>query len=324
MTPSSLQQPPIARFVCCLPTWKVKAIRSRSASKSRRWAAGGSQKCMRPASVLAVVAGSTITGIALVHATDWIDATSARRTPRVGQGGVGKRVSPLTKACHAEAFRLSEMATPSNSPSLRRAVPNRSARTNRSRPKISSVAYPCYRMVLRRPAAAIANSVLRFVTLRSVATSSATSTIVRSVRSCGHNTRSAKTVCVCKLNSLHSDHARITKPNCGSPTPTVTRSGQGSRPAPMEKLSRTVTFTVDDWDATASKRYQGSISVAKQAIRLGGTGPSRANRGQPLKLGCFSCDNGYLFPIPAMGPRFCDRIRTWCFLLAIKSTKVPS
>ncbi len=69
---------------------------------------------------------------------------------------------------------------------------------------------------------------------------------------------------------------------------------------PMEKLSRTVAFTIDDWDATASKRYQVRFEWRNKQYVWEGLVRREPTAGEPLKLGCFSCDNGYLFPIPAM------------------------
>ena len=69
---------------------------------------------------------------------------------------------------------------------------------------------------------------------------------------------------------------------------------------PMEKLSRTVTFTVGDWDSTASRPYQVRFTWRGQTYRWGGLVRREPQDNEPLKLGCFSCDNGYLFPIPAM------------------------
>ncbi len=70
--------------------------------------------------------------------------------------------------------------------------------------------------------------------------------------------------------------------------------------ATMDKLSRTVLFTVDDWDSDRAMRYQVRFAWRRKNYVWDGT-IRREPRGDELfKLGCFSCDNGYLFPIPAM------------------------
>lgn len=69
---------------------------------------------------------------------------------------------------------------------------------------------------------------------------------------------------------------------------------------PMEKLSRTVTFTVDDWDAAIARPYQVRFNWRGEESVWEGTIRKEPTAEEPLKLGCFSCDNGYLFPIPAM------------------------
>ncbi|TWU38334.1 alkaline phosphatase D family protein [Novipirellula artificiosorum] len=70
--------------------------------------------------------------------------------------------------------------------------------------------------------------------------------------------------------------------------------------APMDKRSRTVTFTVNDWPSTTSKLYQVRFGWRGKPYVWGGRVRREPNADEPLKLGCFSCDNGYLFPIPAM------------------------
>lgn len=69
---------------------------------------------------------------------------------------------------------------------------------------------------------------------------------------------------------------------------------------PMSKLSRTATFTIDDWDSSESKRYQVRFSWRRNTYIWGGRVRREPDASESLKLGCFSCDNGYLFPIPAM------------------------
>ena len=68
----------------------------------------------------------------------------------------------------------------------------------------------------------------------------------------------------------------------------------------MEKLSRTVTFTVDDWPSSTSKRYQVRFPWRGKTYTYDGVIRKEPAAADPLKLACFSCDNGYLFPIPAM------------------------
>jgi phosphodiesterase/alkaline phosphatase D-like protein len=68
----------------------------------------------------------------------------------------------------------------------------------------------------------------------------------------------------------------------------------------MEKLSRTVTFTIDQWQADAAQRYQVRFDWRGQQYVWEGKVRREPESGEQLKLGCFSCDNGYLFPIPAM------------------------
>ena len=69
---------------------------------------------------------------------------------------------------------------------------------------------------------------------------------------------------------------------------------------PMEKLSRTVTFKIDDWDNSVDRRYQVRFSWRGETYTWGGTVRREPSDGKPLRLACFSCDNGYLFPIPSM------------------------
>jgi hypothetical protein len=68
----------------------------------------------------------------------------------------------------------------------------------------------------------------------------------------------------------------------------------------MDKLSRTVRFTIDDWPTKTSKRYQVRLDWQGRPHVWDGQIRREPEPGKPLKLGCFSCDNGYLFPIPAM------------------------
>ena len=69
---------------------------------------------------------------------------------------------------------------------------------------------------------------------------------------------------------------------------------------PMKKLSRTVTFTVDDWPSTSDKRYQVRFEWRGEEYQWDGLVRREPKDDDVLTLGCFSCDNGYLFPIPAM------------------------
>ena len=68
----------------------------------------------------------------------------------------------------------------------------------------------------------------------------------------------------------------------------------------MDKLSRTVLFTVDDWDSDRAMRYQVRFAWRRKNYVWDGTIRREPHGDELFKLGCFSCDNGYLFPIPAM------------------------
>ena len=69
---------------------------------------------------------------------------------------------------------------------------------------------------------------------------------------------------------------------------------------PMDKLSRTVTFAVDDWPSGTDKLYQVRFRWRGDQYVWDGKVRREPTIDDPFKLGCFSCDNGYLFPIPAM------------------------
>lgn len=69
---------------------------------------------------------------------------------------------------------------------------------------------------------------------------------------------------------------------------------------PMEKLSRTVTFTIDDWESETARPYQVRFKWQNSIATWNGSIRPEPGRSDPFKLACFSCDNGYLFPIPAM------------------------
>lgn len=68
----------------------------------------------------------------------------------------------------------------------------------------------------------------------------------------------------------------------------------------MEPLSRTVTFTVDDWQATKDQRYQVRFDWRGETHVWEGRVRAEPSDQDVFKLGCFSCDNGYMFPIPEM------------------------
>ena len=70
--------------------------------------------------------------------------------------------------------------------------------------------------------------------------------------------------------------------------------------ATMDKLSRTVAFSVEDWDAGSDQAYEVCMKWQDKTWTWPGTIRAEPNADQPLKLGCFSCDNGYLFRIPPM------------------------
>ena len=69
---------------------------------------------------------------------------------------------------------------------------------------------------------------------------------------------------------------------------------------PMDKLSRTVKFTINDWPGDSDKLYQVRFRWRGMQYVWDGRVRREPNVDEPFKLGCFSCDNGYLFPIPAM------------------------
>lgn len=68
----------------------------------------------------------------------------------------------------------------------------------------------------------------------------------------------------------------------------------------MDKLSRTVTFTVDDWPSNEELRYEVRFDWRGKTHAWGGRIRHEPADKDQLKLACFSCDNGYLFPIPSM------------------------
>ena len=70
--------------------------------------------------------------------------------------------------------------------------------------------------------------------------------------------------------------------------------------APLDKLSRTATFTVEGWQSKTNHRYQVRFEWNGKRYFWDGRIRKEPTRDEPFKLGCFSCDNGYLFPIPAM------------------------
>ena len=69
---------------------------------------------------------------------------------------------------------------------------------------------------------------------------------------------------------------------------------------PMDKLSRTVRFTINDWPSDSDKRYQVRFRWRGKNHVWDGRVRREPTVDEPFKLGCFSCDNGYLFPIPTM------------------------
>jgi arylsulfatase A-like enzyme len=69
---------------------------------------------------------------------------------------------------------------------------------------------------------------------------------------------------------------------------------------PMDQLSRTVTFTLDDWPSATDKRYQVRFGWRGEQHVWDGRIRREPEAVETLKLGCFSCDNGYMFPIPEM------------------------
>ena len=69
---------------------------------------------------------------------------------------------------------------------------------------------------------------------------------------------------------------------------------------PMDKLSRTVTFKMDQWDATSPRPYQVRFDWRGRTYVWEGTIRNEPSGEAKLRLACFSCDNGYLFPIPSM------------------------
>lgn len=68
----------------------------------------------------------------------------------------------------------------------------------------------------------------------------------------------------------------------------------------IDPLSRTVRFTIDDWPSESTKRYQVRVNWDQRAFTWEGKVRREPAVDANLKLACFSCDNGYLFPIPTM------------------------
>jgi hypothetical protein len=67
---------------------------------------------------------------------------------------------------------------------------------------------------------------------------------------------------------------------------------------PIDPMSRTATFRIADWNAADTPyrvvyRWQGKAHEWSGTIR-------REPNGGTLKVGVFSCDNGYVFPLPRM------------------------
>lgn len=77
-------------------------------------------------------------------------------------------------------------------------------------------------------------------------------------------------------------------------------SGKLVATSPVDLPSRTATFTVDDWDGTKTEPYQVRFMWRHQRYEWNGKIRSEPKPDEPLKLASFSCDNGYLFPIPVM------------------------
>ena len=69
---------------------------------------------------------------------------------------------------------------------------------------------------------------------------------------------------------------------------------------PMDKLSRTVRFTIPDWPSNVERLYQVRFRWRGKRYMWDGRVRREPAIDEPFQLGCFSCDNGYLFPIPAM------------------------
>ena len=70
--------------------------------------------------------------------------------------------------------------------------------------------------------------------------------------------------------------------------------------SPIDKLSRTAAFTIDDWSTDRATPYEVRFSWRGDSYVWPGTVRQPPAAEAPLTLACFSCDNGYLFPIPAM------------------------
>jgi alkaline phosphatase D len=68
----------------------------------------------------------------------------------------------------------------------------------------------------------------------------------------------------------------------------------------VEPFSRTAIFTLENWDLDSSREYEVRIDWEGRCHKWSGTIRKAPVPGDRLRLACFSCDNGYLFPIPAM------------------------
>ncbi|MEM0926419.1 MAG: sulfatase-like hydrolase/transferase, partial [Planctomycetota bacterium] len=69
---------------------------------------------------------------------------------------------------------------------------------------------------------------------------------------------------------------------------------------PIDSLSRTATFTIDDWQSNRETPYEVRFKWRGELFAWNGRIRREPGGDAPFKLACFSCDNGYLFPIPAM------------------------
>lgn len=68
----------------------------------------------------------------------------------------------------------------------------------------------------------------------------------------------------------------------------------------MHRLSRTVLFTVPNWNSKINQPYRVEMTWQGKRYSWRGTIRREPNNNKLLKLACFSCDNGYLFPLPTM------------------------
>ncbi|MBL8212734.1 MAG: alkaline phosphatase D family protein [Bryobacterales bacterium] len=74
---------------------------------------------------------------------------------------------------------------------------------------------------------------------------------------------------------------------------------QRAASAPIDSLSRTATFRLDKWDATKAAGYRVLYRWQNALHEWSGT-IRQEPAGDTLKLGVFSCDNGYAFPLPRL------------------------